>query len=63
MSREAYFCLDFFGPFFIKEKRTNKDSYPGLKIGDLAFGKQLKKYYSSINSNDFYSQKSLTGQQ
>jgi hypothetical protein len=63
MSVEAYFCLDFFGTFFIKEKRTNKDSYPGLKRKDLAFGKQLKKHDCSINSNDFYYQKNLTGQQ
>jgi hypothetical protein len=42
MSVEAYFCLDFFGPYFIKEKCTNKDSYTGLKRENLGFGKQLK---------------------
>jgi hypothetical protein len=43
MSVEAYFCLDFFRSFCIKAKRTNKDSYPGLKERTLPLERKLQK--------------------
>ena len=39
---EAYFFLDFFGPFCIKAKQDEKHSFLKIEIGDLAFRKYHK---------------------